>query len=34
VRLRELAYQRIEAGAKTILNLLKGTSIKNVVLTR
>ena len=30
--LRELDYQRIEEGAKTILELLDGTDIKNVVL--
>lgn len=32
VDLRELEYQRIEAGAKKILELLDGTGIKNVVL--
>jgi anti-anti-sigma factor len=30
--LRELEYQRIEEGAKTILELLDSTTIKNVVL--
>ncbi len=30
--LRELDYQRIEEGAKTILELLNGSNIKNVVL--
>ena len=30
--LRELDYQRIEAGAKTIRELLNGASIQNVVL--
>ena len=32
VDLRELDYQRIEAGARRILDLLNGTGIKNVVL--
>jgi anti-anti-sigma factor len=32
VDLRELEYERIEAGAKEILELLNGTGIKNVVL--
>jgi anti-anti-sigma factor len=32
VDLRELAYQRIEAGARRILELLNGTRIRNVVL--
>jgi anti-anti-sigma factor len=32
VDLRELDYQRIEAGAKEILESLNGTGIKNVVL--
>ena len=32
VDLRELDYQRIEAGAKAILELLNGTGIKNVVV--
>jgi anti-anti-sigma factor len=32
VDLRELDYQRMEAGAKTILELLNGSGVKNVVL--
>ena len=32
VDLRELDYQRIEAGAKTILERLNGSGVKNVVL--
>jgi len=32
VDLRELEYQRIEEGARNILDLLNGTGIKNVVL--
>jgi anti-anti-sigma factor len=32
VDLRELDFQRIEAGAKTILELLNGGGVKNVVL--
>jgi anti-anti-sigma factor len=32
VNLRELDYQRIEAGAGEILGLLDGTGIKNVIL--
>jgi anti-anti-sigma factor len=32
VDLRELEYQRIEEGARKILDLLNGTDIKNVVL--
>ena len=32
VDLRELEYQRIDAGAKDIFELLDGTGIKNVVL--
>lgn len=32
VDLRELDYQRIEQGAATILDLLSGTAIQNVVL--
>jgi anti-anti-sigma factor len=32
VDLRELDYQRIEAGARAILELLNGTGVTNVVL--
>jgi anti-anti-sigma factor len=32
VDLRELAYQRIEAGAQEIVDLLNGPGIKNVIL--
>jgi len=32
VDLRELEYQRIEEGARKVLDLLNGTGIKNVVL--
>ena len=32
VDLRELDYQRIEDGARDVLDLLNGTGIKNVVL--
>jgi anti-anti-sigma factor len=32
VDLRELEYQRIEAGGREILDLLSGSGVKNVVL--
>jgi anti-anti-sigma factor len=32
VDLRELDYQRIKAGAKTVLDLLNGTGVRNVVV--
>jgi anti-anti-sigma regulatory factor len=32
VDLRELDYERIEAGAQTILELLNGAGVQNVVL--